>query len=118
MQEVNQTHQPAEGQSANVYRNLADIALEISAASDSLVGNQPSQSNEEQSNSTSRPSNQQQTANAPNSPFQAINLFLEQNPEMYAVLQTFLAYIPFLILILFKEIYKHTSGNLKFLPFF
>lgn len=45
-----------------------------------------------------------------NNPFAAVNLFLEQNPEMYTILQTCLTYIPFIILILLKEIYKHTSG--------
>ena len=43
-------------------------------------------------------------------PFSAINMFLEQNPEMYGLLRTLLTYIPFILLILFKEIYKHTAG--------
>lgn len=40
----------------------------------------------------------------------AINMFLEQNPEVYSLVQTLLTYIPFVALILFKEIYKHSSG--------
>ena len=44
------------------------------------------------------------------STFSAINMFLEQNPEVYSLLQTLLTYIPFVALVLFKEIYKHSSG--------
>ncbi len=87
----------------------SDIAVEISG-SDNSVWNQQSQSNDETIPSPLPPT-AQQTTNVSTNPFSAINLFLEQNPEMYGVLQTLLTYIPFLILVLFKEIYKHTSGN-------
>lgn len=103
--------QSAEGQTLN-----SDIAVEISGADNSVL-NQQSQLID-QNIPPPLPQETQQTANASN-PFSAINLFLEQNPEMYGVLQTLLTYIPFLVLILLKEIYKHTSGEVKnFMGFF
>lgn len=100
--------QSSEGQPATINTSLADIAVDISS-SENAVWNQQPQSNEEVPSPPPRPS--AQTTNATNGPFSAISLFLEQNPEMYGILQTLLAYIPFVILILFKEIYKHTSGT-------
>ena len=86
--------------------NSAETTVEISG-SENPVSNQ-SHSNE---HIIPSPPPTQAPPNVSTNPFSAINQFLEQNPEMYGVLQTLLTYIPFLILILFKEIYKHTSGK-------
>jgi hypothetical protein len=86
--------------------NSAETTVEISG-SENPVSNQ-SHSNE---HTIPSPHPTQAPPNVSTNPFSAINQFLEQNPEMYGVLQTLLTYIPFLILILFKEIYKHTSGK-------
>jgi hypothetical protein len=96
------TEPPGQGQPVNSIETTVDIS-----GSDNPVSNQ-SPSNEQ---TIPSPPTTQATPNASTNPFSAINQFLEQNPEMYGVLQTLLAYIPFLILILFKEIYKHTSGK-------
>ncbi|XP_046463931.1 RING finger and transmembrane domain-containing protein 2-like [Daphnia pulex] len=101
------TEPPGQGQPVNSIETTVDIS-----GSDNPVSNQ-SPSNEQTIPST--PPTTQATPNVSTNPFSAINQFLEQNPEMYGVLQTLLAYIPFLILILFKEIYKHTSDILVIL---
>ena len=49
--------------------------------------------------------------NNSNHPFAAVNEILEQNPEVYSILRSFLRYLPFAILILLKEIYEHTTGS-------
>jgi hypothetical protein len=95
------TELPGQGQPVNSIETTVDIS-----GSDNPVSNQ---SNEQ---TIPSPPTTQATTNVSTNPFSAINQFLEQNPEMYGILQTLLAYIPFLILILVKEIYKHTSGKL------
>lgn len=104
-----QGQRPQDGQIEPAQQQLAnpdDIAVNISG-SDGPVLNQQSQPNDH----TNPAASSSQAANVPNNPLSAINLFLEQNPEMYGVLQTLLAYIPFVILVILKEIYKHTSGK-------
>ena len=52
----------------------------------------------------------QPSVNNQNNPFTVINDILEQNPEVYSLLRSFLRYLPFVILVLLKEIYEHTTG--------
>lgn len=82
-----------------------DVTLEISGS-----GN----ASEEEGNPPTPSHNPPTQSNTPNSSLAAINQFLEQNPELSNILRTFLSYIPFLVLILIKEIYKHTSGKPQF----
>jgi len=56
--------------------------------------------------------------NNSNHPFAAVNEILEQNPEVYSILRSFLRYLPFAILILLKEIYEHTTDLFVILGLF
>jgi len=47
-----------------------------------------------------------------------INDILEQNPEVYSLLRSFLRYLPFVILVLLKEIYEHTTDIFLILGLF
>lgn len=107
---MNQSQQQEEVSSVTSSPNPSDTAVNMSPGADDHVWTNPvPQPTEEQLN-TSPPQPSPSTNNTPNNPFSAISLFLEQNPEIYGFLKTLLAYIPFLILVLIKEIYKHTSG--------
>jgi len=53
----------------------------------------------------------QSPTNNSNNPLVMVNEFLEQNPEVYSLFQSFLGYLPFAILVLLKEFYEHTTGN-------
>lgn len=83
-----------------------ETTVNISSSDSPILNQSPSNEHTLPSSPTTQPA-----TNVSTNPFSAISQFLEQNPEMYGVLQKVLTYIPFLILILFKEIYKHTSGT-------
>lgn len=87
-----------------------ETTVNISSSDSPILNQSPSNEHTLPSSPTTQPA-----TNVSTNPFSAISQFLEQNPEMYGVLQKVLTYIPFLILILFKEIYKHTSDILVIL---
>ena len=78
----------------------SDIAVDIDEVADA----------EETHNESIRYEATQPPVNNQTNPFATVNGILEQNPEVYSVLQSFLRYLPFAILILIKEIYEHTTG--------
>lgn len=77
----------------------SDIAVDIDEVADT----------EETHNESIRYEATQPPVNNQTNPFATVNGILEQNPEVYSVLQSFLRYLPFAILILIKEIYEHTT---------
>ena len=78
----------------------ADITVDISG---------PENVGEQQGNQPSSDSQNADQTNGTDNSIAAIRQFLQQNPELYHALKKFLTYIPFIILILLKEICKHTT---------
>ena len=93
----------------------ADIALDMTVdyGNDVMTGRNQEDQADASTPPPSPPTNYTVPPSSPpsqTSTLSAINMFLEQNPEVYSLLQTLLTYIPFVALVLFKEIYKHSSG--------
>ncbi len=116
-----QARPQVDGVERSLQTNEASPPLPDSPSQDVAVDLSPPSNEEAAGNRVNGP--QPAAPNAPaqggsnnnNNPFAAIQLLLEQNPEMYNIFQTCLSYIPFILLIFLNEIYKHTSGNYLFI---
>jgi hypothetical protein len=88
---------------------VSDVVIELNGGGTENGGAQPEPLRTQQTtNSTQAPRVQ-------TNPIAGLNLLLEQNPDISRALQIFLSCVPFLILILLKELYEHATGIMTIL---